>query len=359
MKAKAEIPDFLKNHTPWDLQENPVWLASSFILQRNFSNSLFATKLEGAKLSSLLQEEKKVLEEVHEKNTLCFLPAEELSALDKEFLFEHFLCLEGFQNAGKGLGFAVENSGKTLYILNRDNHIEMHHCDFEGIWEKGFSHLSEIESKIGEKMPFAYSPHFGYLTADPTRCGTGLNVLIYLHIPALIYKNELEAILTKEQEDSILFTSLVGDIQNLVGDVLVLQNRYCLGVDEKTILRSLHTASMKLIGAEQLARSHSKEKNLPEIKDLVSRAFGLLTLSYQLEIQECLAALSLIKLGIDLGWIEGVSHKNVNDLFFLSRKAHLLFKLKEENHPDNAEVAHKRAAFIHEALSQAKLLITP
>jgi protein arginine kinase len=233
----------------------------------------------------------------------------------------------------------------------------MHYCDFEGLWEKGFSLLSDIESEIGEKMPFAYSPNFGYLTANPANCGTGLRVSIYLHIPALIHMKQLESAISNEKEDGVLFTSMLGDIQNLAGDVLVLQNRYSLGTDEKSILRELHTAAMKFIGAEKLLRTHSKEKNLPEMMDLVSRAFGLLTHSYQLEIKECLEALSLLKLGIDLGWINGVTQKTIDGLFFSCRKAHLLFHLKENKKFDAAQIPHIRAAFIHEKLSKMKLLI--
>ena len=52
-------------------------------------------------------------------------------------------------------------------------------------------------------------------------------------------------------------------------------------------------------------RSELRSSDDTEIKDRVSRAFGVLSHSYQQETLESWSAISLLKLGANLGWVEG------------------------------------------------------
>jgi protein arginine kinase len=170
-----------------------------------------------------------------------------------------------------------------------------------------------------------------------------------LHIPALHHTGELHEILAKQPEEGIMTMGLEGALDDLVGDFLILQNRYTLGVTEEGLIHALQNTAMKLSTAEKNLRIHLKESGNTEIKDLVSRAYGLLIHSYQLQTKEALNALSLIKLGLDLGWISGISSQTLNTLFFKCRRAHLAHLLNEKN-LDTHDMPHKRAEFIHKAL---------
>jgi protein arginine kinase len=90
--------------------------------------------------------------------------------------------------------------------------------------------------------------------------------------------------------------------------------------------------------------------------DKVSRAFGILIHSYRIETRETLNEIGLVKLGVDLGWVEGVTPADLNHLMFHCRRAHLLTSLKEPEIPQD-QVPHKRAEFIHATLKNAKLKI--
>jgi protein arginine kinase len=114
---------------------------------------------------------------------------------------------------------------------------------------------------------------------------------------------------------------------------------------------------MKLMAIEKTLRSHLKNENNAEIKDLVSRSFGLLLHSYQLQTKEALGALSLMKLGLNLDWIEGISDAKLNTLFFQCRRAHLLHLLNEQQIVDPQEVARKRAEFLHKNMQGTILKI--
>ncbi len=350
MKEKANLPSFLLEHTPWLEEANPIWPATSFVLHRNLARYNFPPKLtetDGYQVLNLLKNtllDSKLLQES------LFLKSEELSPLDKEFLFEHFLCLEGFQQPMKSQGFLVAEGAHLLGMMNVQDHLQLHMLDCIGGWESAYARLLALDTFIGKHLEYAFSTKFGYLTADPKIAGTALLVRVFLHLPALIHTGK-----AIEKEEEVALMSLQGSLENSVGDIVVLQNAFTLGLSEENILRSLHALSSKLISAESALRTELKTTNNANMKDQVSRAFGLLLHSYQLQTKEALDALSLIKLGIHLGWISGMSDTKINDIFFKCRHAHLSYLLQEKKIATPEALAHKRAEFIHQQLAGVTL----
>ena len=57
--------------------------------------------------------------------------------------------------------------------------------------------------------------------------------------------------LSKSKEEEILTSGMTGVMGDFLGDIVVLRNRYTLGLSEETILHSLQMTAMRLIGAEK------------------------------------------------------------------------------------------------------------
>lgn len=351
--TRMKLPSNLLAHAPWQNEGNAIWLASSFAVSRNFGRYKFPAKMDVHEKQTMFPLEKTVINNLSQLYHPVFMTGKEMDPLDIEFLYEHFLCLENFPKPIEEECFVVDDSGDLLIVFNSDNHLRMHFFDYLGRWEKGYERLSEIEAEIGKQIEYSFSPKFGYLTSDPFLCGTGLKASVYLHLPILAHLKQLETALGKEKEEGVVIRSMLGSLDEIVGDIVVLQNYYTLGVSEETILRLLHTSAMKMMGAEKTFRSHMKEKPPAEILDNVSRAFGLLKHSYQLGAKEALNAISWIKLGVDLGWMGGITDKEMNELIFNSRHAHLLHVIGEKN-VEHSQIGHKRAHFLHEALRSVK-----
>ncbi|MBI3236689.1 MAG: protein arginine kinase, partial [Chlamydiales bacterium] len=299
MKEKSNLPKTLLEHIPWEERSNPIWPASSFILHRNINKHLFPGKMDETALkqsASLLQ---RVLLESSLLENPVFLPAEQVDPLDKEFLFEHFLSLEGFQNTLAGQGFVVDNTSRFLAMLNIQDHLQIQLIDCQGAWEKTWSVLNQIEKSLSKSIVFAYNAKFGYLTSDPSLSGTALTILTYLHLPALIHYNQLQDALLKNLQEEVTASSIEGSLDGVLGDIVVLRNAFTLGVNEEGILHSLHATACKLMALEKTLRIHLPGSYGDELKDGVSRSFGLLLHSYQLQTKEAMNALSMLKMGLD------------------------------------------------------------
>lgn len=355
MKEKKPLPKPFYTHAPWDENTNPLWPATSFYLHRNFKSSLFPHKLNETQAVKLLDQLSQYMLRLQQlQNPIC-LRAEELAPLEKEFLYEHFLCRESFQNTLKGQAFIVDDTAHFLALINVSDHLQMELIDCKNKWEKAWEILSDIDSAIGSVFEQSFSTRFGYLTSDPGMCGTGLSVMCYLHLPLLIQSKQLDTTFSSQLEESVMATSLQGTPGEYMGDFVLLQNKYALGLTEEMILRDLHMSATKLTLAEKTLRDKCKTSGNVEIKDLVSRSYGLLLHSYQLQTKEVLDALSKIKLGIALGWIKGVSDSKINEVFFTCQRAHIGFVFGEAS-TDPKLVSSKRAEFIHSELKNAKFI---
>lgn len=339
---------------PWTHNENPIWLASTISLARNIEKNLFPNKLNVDRQKQLLSLlSKEVLESPSLKKPKLFL-AEAASPLEKEYLVEHFLSTHGFQQTHSGEAFIIDETGQFLATLNIQDHLRLQIIDCQGELENSCSRLIKLETDIGKKLPFAFSKKFGFLTSNPRTCGTGLVATIFLQLPALIQLEKMEEALDKYGDESLLVTGIQGNPTEIIGDVLAIQNNFTLGVTEDNIISTLRNLSTNLQLEENRARAQIKQSQDRNVKDQVSRAYGILIHSYQIEAVEALNALSLIKLGIEMEWIKNLSMKEINTLFFNSRRSHLLYQCG--NHIPQEEIPHKRAEFIHKALKPAQLL---
>ncbi|MBY0529178.1 MAG: protein arginine kinase [Rhabdochlamydiaceae bacterium] len=356
MKEPIPLPDPLLNHTPWENEINPIWPASLFILRRNLNKYLFPTKMNPSEFQQTFEILKdRVLKTPALDQPIC-LKAEELSALCKQFLFEHFLCRESFQNTSTHQGFIVDTSSRFMAMLNIEDHLQLQMVDYKGAWENTWNTLNKMETALGETLEYAFNSRFGYLTSNPALSGTGFTVHVFLHLPALIHTEQLLDTLTKLKEEEVTVSGMQGSLDELVGDLVILQNTYTLGVNEENILHALHSMAMKLMALEKTLRTHIQTENHLEIKDLVCRAFGLLMHSYQLQTKEALSSLSLLSLGLDLGWIAGVTHQTLYNAFFTCRRSHLLHALNEKNTEEH-EIPRKRAEYLHKILHGIELKI--
>ncbi len=335
---------------------DPIWIRSTFTLHRNLQNEHFPPKMEKNQFEKTYAR----LKEALFKNPLVTKPiactAKEMSPRDKELVFEHFLCLEGFQDALPGQGVVFDETCKFLSLINMQDHLKLHFVDSEGSWESAFNLLSQIEVSLGEALGFAFNPKFGYLTSDKGLAGTGLVAHIYLHLPSLIHTGQIEEVLLKYKEEEVSLLGLKGSLENLVGDLIILRNTYTLGCNEENILYNLHSMAMRLVALEKQVRGILGSEGHADIKDKIARSYGLLLHSYQLQTKEALDALSLMKLGLSLGFVEGVSDEELTRLIFQARRARLVHTLGIP-HAAPEEIPHRRAEFLHSQLKSLQLKI--
>lgn len=355
MKDNMSSNPILSQKKPWIDDVNSIWIATTVSLARNLEKYNFPGKLNADRRKQIISIISKDLLNAPQLKEPFIVKAEETSSLEKEFLVEHFLANRSFHQAHSGEAFILDRTGEFIATLNITDHIEMQFLDCNGEIENTWSRLVKLESLLGKSVNFSYLPKFGFLTADPARCGTALRVAIFMQVPALVHSNKIDDFLEKNADESLTVTGIQGNPTEIIGDILTIENNYTLGLTEENIVSSLRSFTTKLMVEENSERAKLKHSESADFKDKVSRAYGILIHSYQIEAIEALNALSLLKLGSELGWVKGASLKELNHLFFNCRRAHLLRHFDEKI--EQEEVTHKRAEFIHQTLKNVSLNI--
>lgn len=356
MENNQSPVEILKTKKPWINQDNSIWLACSFCLRRNFEKFKFPNKLDTERKKQIVTLVGKDLLKIDALSSPKLYNAQEISIFEKEYLVEHFLVMQSFNQTGPGEAFVIDETGEIIISFNLADHISFYKLDSHRDLENTWMQLVKIESALGENLSYSFSPKFGFLTSNFDECGTALFVATYLHLPALLHTGRIESILEKEVDDNLQVMGFQGSPTEIIGDIFTIQNNYTLGLTEENIISSIRSITSKLIKEETNARLLIKEHQNVEIIDKVSRAFGILLYSYQIEAIEALNAISLCKFGAMMGWIEGLDEKDFNQLFFNCRRSHLLSQYSGINIPQE-EIPHKRAQFIHLAFKNAKLLV--
>lgn len=354
----SKYPFLLYQHNPW-IHEHPIWLGSTISLIRNLDKFNFPAKLSIDKKKQIITLIHHALLQNKEIKEPHLIYAEELKPIEKEFLLEHFLSPLDLSQTYSGEAFLLESQGELLTLLNLHDHLHLYWIAPGDTLENRWKRLFKLESALHAALNFAFSPKFGFLTSDHTHCGTGLVLSAFLHLPALNYSGLLEKTINKYKDEGIEQGGIQGNPKDMIGDIVTFYNSYTLGISEEEIFSSLHNLIIKLVIEEKSARNALKNamgSNDIEMKDAVSRAYGILRNSYKIDIPEAWKHISLIKMAIDIDWIKGISHNTLNALLFNCRRGHLLPSLNKENiEPEN--FSHLRAEFLHDSLKTAELLI--
>lgn len=325
--------DLLKSYLSQkeNLPKTSVWHASTLSLSRNLSFFKFPENLSKDQKVEVLQLIFAQLQSIETLSEAILLKTTDIPLLTKEFLLEHFLFPYDIHNRSEGEGFVINRTGNFLAIINSDDHLVLHYIDFENEPEKALEKLILIDNELHQHLAFAFSSDFGFLTSNPSRCGTALQVHCYFHIPALIYSKAFSTLIDEESELNI--NGIIPSIKDFPGHMVTLSNKCTLGLTEEHILSNLRIWGTKLISAEHLARKNiSLSKDHTDLKNQVLRALGLLSHSCSLDLKETLDALSLILLGLEFQWISDPTNTmSWAKLFWLTRRAHLSLKYMDQH----------------------------
>ncbi len=237
----------LSQNKPWDNNDNSVWLASTVGLYRNIEKFKFPVKLDADRQKQIIAALSKELIPSKFLSAPKLIRADEINSLQKEYLVEHFLTTQSFHQAHSGEAFIVDSSGEFLAALNIRDHIQLQLIDCRGELESTWNRLVQIETAMGKSVSYAYSPKYGFLTSDFNQCGTALVVSVFLQLPGLVHLEKIDEVLEKLSDESLSVSGIQGNPTEIIGDVIVVNNNYTLGLTEENIIALLRHLQLRCL----------------------------------------------------------------------------------------------------------------
>jgi len=172
---------------------------------------------------------------------------------------------------------------------------------------EAYGRLQRDEAVLAAKHAFAWNSDFGYLSPDPAHCGTGLCAEGEFHLEALSLVGDLPLVLNAFEAVRFQSSSIVEDGIRQAAHLFRVRNTATLGVSEHELLVRARRLFDDLATQEYNARRSLVEDTPRILEDSLSRALAILRNARLLAPGEFLDLLSPIRLGVSMGFIDGIT----------------------------------------------------
>ncbi len=372
-----ELTDLSHDINEWFSGTGPladVVVSSRIRLARNLAGHRFLSNCSLEEKAEILEKLKSVLLSLNLGDEVFYISVDKESELARNVLVERHLISRHHAMATGPRGAVIARRESFTAMVNEEDHLRLQvlqaGCQLASCAER----IDRIDTMIEERVEYAFSPRFGYLTACPTNLGTGIRVSVMLHMPALKLTGQIEKFLGAAKDMNLAVRGLFGEGTEAASDLYQLSNQVSLGVTEKGIVSEFENVVIpEVVEYEKAARKQLLAKQLDTLDDKIARAMALLQNAHLISSQEALFLLSHLRLGLNMHEHMGASTpaierlcalqgdcgpdengrlsiRTINRLFMLTLPAHL-----QLNYGKSLDATHRdalRAQIIRDALHQ-------
>jgi protein arginine kinase len=188
------------------------------------------------------------------------------------------------------------------------------------IWTGGHCHLCWHASRTGlcldalwkslsrwasslKDLDYAFSPTYGYLTADLEEWGSGLRASVVLYIPAIVENGLCDQTVVALRSLGLKWRAEYEYIDLNLLPVIRIFHDDSLKCSPEEALRILKEAVLLMADREHNERNYLLQKQRLKILDRVNRSWGTLLFCQLLSSPEALYYLFNLRLGVDFGWL--------------------------------------------------------
>jgi protein arginine kinase len=254
----------------------------------------------------------------------------------------------GTPEGKEGVAVVLAEGAPVSIMVNEEDHLRIQvflsGLDLREAWNR----IDLLDEELGQNLPYAYHPQFGFLTSCPTNVGTGLRASVLLHLPGLVLTKEIGKVLQGLSQMGLTFRGLFGEGSEVVGNFFQISNQVTLGKSEEELVDHLDDVVRRVIGYEEEARRVLLRDAGAVTEDKVWRAYGLLRHARSLSFEELMNLSSGVRLGASLKLLPGLRVYPLNKIMMFTQPAHLEEAAGRDLSP--AECDAHRAAYVRRIL---------
>jgi protein arginine kinase len=313
-----KLTDISGGINEWFSGEGPlgdVVISSRVRLARNVAGYKFLAACTILEKGEILRKLKDIVMGLDLGDEVFYIGIDKAPILEKRFLVERHLISQ-HHAFGKGpRGAVIARREFFTAMINEEDHLRLQvlksGCQLPACIEQ----IDRIDNAIEEKIEYAFSPQYGYLTACPTNLGTGARVSVMLHLPALKITGQIEKFLNAAKALGLAVRGLFGEGTDAAGDFYQLSNQVTLGIRENDVAERFEkTIIPEIVEYEHSARKRLLAREPNVLDDKISRALALLKSAHLISSQEAMFLLSHIRLGLNMHEFQGASTPAIDRL---------------------------------------------
>lgn len=323
-------------------QSDDLILCSKLSLARNLEGVLFTDKLEAENAKKNVD---KLANVIFNK-----LDDEELKII--KFWDNHIDYIKSYEAKLLVTKELVKRKDRAALIINKEETIsiminEVDHLNIQCITEgmnlkEVYEVANKIDDLIEEDITYSFHEDFGYLTATPSKVGTGMKASVILHLPALSMSEEITNISKGLSQLGMAINQVYAD-----GNIYEVSNRISLGITEDEIINNLEGVVENIIQEEIKFRDILINKCKYEVEDKIFRAYGILKNAKLMSYKELVELLSYVRLGVEM-YVLDLNKDVLNKLLVYTNDDAIQNKLGRSL--TNKEKKAERAILIQELL---------
>ncbi len=325
-------------------EENEIVVSSRIRVARNIESIPFELKMKQPDAEYLIGLIHSIIDG---KIRGDFFDLKDLKPLERESLLECHLVSPGFTKKEKPTSVFINEGGNVSLMINEEDHLR-----FQGIGcGLNFSGLSSevfrMDEFIGDNVDYAFSDRYGFITSCPTNIGTGMRASIFMHLPGLVFTNEVEKVLKGAMQIGMTVRGIYGEGSEIRGSLFQISNQHTIGFREGELLERITKLAKMIIDIENKARDVILTKARSEFEDKIFRSLAILKAARTIDSTEVLNLLSALRFGVGAGIVKDITLQTLNEIMVVSRPANIQLyfgELLEEHERDikRAEYIRKR-----------------
>lgn len=326
-----------------------VVISSRVRLARNVAGYPFLTQASASQQREIVDLCQRHLLESNLAPETLWIDLNESPELDRKLLVERHLISRQHGEGEAPRGAAISTDEAVAVMVNEEDHLRVQVLRSGMQLEEVYQRADQIDDRLEDRIPYAFSPRWGYLTACPTNVGTGIRVSVMLHLPALKLTGEIEKVQRAARDMHLAVRGFHGEGTEAVGDLYQLSNQTTLGRSEREILTDFQDEVIpRIIDYEHEARAALADRRSQLLDDRVCRAWGTLRHARLLGSEEALYLLSHVRLGASMARLQEVDLPTISELMLLTQPAHLQRIARRSM--DGTERKAFRASFVRNRL---------
>lgn len=309
---------------------------SSVSLRRNIKDMLFVNRLsdfeQAISVSRALSE---IFGERLEFKRLKNLPLEKCYKLQEK----GEITKELIENKDISAYGITQDFSLRVYA-NEQDHIRIEAKKSGKNLEWCYSNAIMMDDILLDKLEVAFDNNLGYLTANPNKIGTGMELCFGLFLPALItsgkFKKIFNTIITKDFE----VLSIDGEKWNETSPFICIKNKYTFGRKENEFADNLTRICDKLLELEQAEENNIFNTSASTLVDDIFRAYGILKNAYRINAKEAETFIGYVLWGINLNLFEQ-KRLDLISLLYKIKENHLQKNNIKEQEKERAKLLNK------------------
>jgi protein arginine kinase len=349
--------NLISEHPPWSRAggaDSAVVLTTRVRIARNLKGEVFPGRMDTEGRIRVMRAAARTISSMSGSEQGVFFSLAALTPLEIGLLVERRTISPQLARDEKPRGvFAWKSVDRAIMVCEED-HIRLTDIVPGLAPQLAYDNLQPSLHDLSSQLEFAADDSVGYLTACPANLGDAVRTSLFCHLPGLALTGGMEALAASSADAGFTVRGFWGEGSETLGNTFQLTDGPALSHHIPDMLSRIESLGQEVIEREALARIELQSQRPALLKDRIARALAILQSCRYLSGPETLALFSAMRLGIDIGFVDGLERETISLLTFELGKSYLTWVHGDEGVADARQV--RRASIAREVFGRARFV---